>query len=369
MVSAMSVTDETLVVQGVWFDGQRAARQEATVQVVDNRQMKLHVDGTERAYPLAELRLAERWRDGPWPLALPDGSTLWLDETAGPLLNRLPSTYGLLRVWREEAWRVMLVAVALVALLVWLDRQGIGMLAQGAVQLLPRAVDEHVGHKIIEQFDRKRLSVSNVGAERQAAIRERFEAAAARLAPEVKVRLLFRSYRSAGGGAEAGDGDDPRNFNAFAAPDGTICLLDGLTAALSDDEVMAVLGHELGHVVHRHGMNRIAHSIGFLALAGLVWGDGSTFVSTAAAGLQTLRYSRDAERQADAYARSFIAHLQLPPQSLLGTWMKFAQRQASSGGQLPSWMSTHPGLDERIDTERRLLSLTPSEPTPKETRP
>lgn len=366
----MTGTDATVAMQGIWFDGQRATRQAATVQIIGNTQLKLQVEGSERAYALAGLRLAERWRDGPAPLALPDGSTLWLDESAALLLDRLPASYGSLRVWRDTVWRLMLVTVVLVALLAWLDRQGIGLLAQGAMHMLPRAVDEHMGGKVFEDLDAEQLVASKVSEERQAALRVRFETAATQLVPEVKVRLLFRSVKASGHDSQSDDGPDPRNFNAFAVPDGTICMLDDLTEALSDDEVMAVLGHELGHVVHRHAMNNIARSIGFLAFAGLVWGDGSAFVSVASSGLQARRYSRDAERQANAYARSFIAHLQLPPQTLLSAFAKFAQRQASSGGEPPSWLSTHPDLDERIDTERRLLSLPPlADPISKETRP
>jgi Zn-dependent protease with chaperone function len=343
----MTTAAEPATYPAVWFDGRRAVRQAARVHCDKGAWLVVEVDGHANCHALADVAAGERWRHGPWPVGLPDGSTLWLDDTAQALIGALPQTRPWVRAWCASRLRLALVTLALVVVLLWLDRQGIGLFAQGALQVLPRAVDVHAGTVFMKHFDAAYLRESSISQQRQVAIRERFEAAAAQHAPGLKVRLIFRAHK------------DGNNFNAFAAPDGTICLLDGLTDKFTDDEVMAVLGHELGHVVHRHAMQRVAASIGFVALAGVVWGDVSSVATIGASTVKTLSHSRDAERQADAYARSFVAHVQLPPQVLLASWRKMSDEMqhagAGTGADAPGWLATHPGIDDRIRAEQQYL--------------
>lgn len=68
-------------------------------------------------------------------------------------------------------------------------------------------------------------------------------------------------------------------------------------------EALAVLAHEIGHVVHRHGMSGLVRSLGLLSVAGTVLGDFSTVAASALGTVQGLRYSCEAEREADLFAR------------------------------------------------------------------
>lgn len=143
---------------------------------------------------------------------------------------------------------------------------------------------------------------------------------------------------------------DPRGgFNAFALPNGTIVVLDGLANSLSDDEVMAVLGHELGHVVHRHGMKGVMRSVGLLTVAGAVFGEFSTVLASTVASLQTFHYGRDDEREADLYGRRFAEAARLPAGTEAAMWRKLraAEKRLGVDG-LPAWMSTHPSTEERL---------------------
>jgi Zn-dependent protease with chaperone function len=164
----------------------------------------------------------------------------------------------------------------------------------------------------------------------------------------VPVRLVFARLGNERG-HEAG-------FNAFALPHGAIVVLDGLAERLSDDELLALLGHELGHVQHRHGLRAVARGFGLLAVAGAVFGDFSIVVAGAMAGVQNLHYSRDAEREADAFSHRFAAAAGLPPQVTAGLWRKLlAEERRRNITGMPLWLSTHPSTEERLrEAEARI---------------
>src|SRR6185436_5206099 len=109
---------------------------------------------------------------------------------------------------------------------------------------------------------------------------------------------------SAGQGARLLFRDAPRiGANAFALPGGTIVLTDGLVAAAqSDDEILGVLAHEVGHVEGRHSLQQIYRAAGLAVMALLIAGDSSEIVDNVvsqASALTLLSYSRGFEADAD----------------------------------------------------------------------
>lgn len=327
---------------GRWFDGQDNRPHDARARVMDDM-LELELALPEpvlRRYRLASLRVGEHWPGRPLPVGLPDGGTLWLDEAGDTLAKRLAP-----RGWAQRlsaGWRGTLACLlVLVGLLAWFDRQGVGLMVKAALPLVPRSVDDAVGERVYHSLVGSWLTDSRIPEARQDEIDRRFQAVA-RAFPELTLKLEFRRTKQRGGG-----------FNAFALPNGTLVLLDGLTKALDDDQLMAVLAHEAGHVRHRHGMQSVARSVGLLAVASVVMGDYSGVAATAAATVQSLHYSRDAEREADAEAQRLIATLGLPPDTLVRVWTRFAQEMDAHGGEMPAWLSTHPSMAERLDSARQ----------------
>ena len=309
----------------------------------------LHLAGAPPALvqPIAlhTLRIAEPWRDTPTPVALPGGATLWLDGQCTELaaaLHRYGQPY-----WRAhrliESWRaVALCALALVALLVWIDRQGAGIAAQAVLHLVPNSVDRSVGERAMQVIDEHRLAPSQLPEHRRQALRQRFTQIVLREAPKVPIQLEFRRMKT-----EAG-------FNAFALPNGTIVMLDGMAHALTDDELQAVLCHELAHVQQRHAMQALARSVGLAAVSTMVLSDFSSTAVTALSGLQVLAHRRNAEREADAYAMGMLQRAGINPETMASVWRKLMQEQQRSGADaIPSWSSTHPATDERLHAVER----------------
>ena len=113
--------------------------------------------------------------------------------------------------------------------------------------------------------------------------------------------------------------------NAVALPGGQVLLFDGLVQeAESAEELAGVLGHEVGHVRERHVMTALLRQFGLsVLLSGANTGVGDTVF-----GLAQMGYSRDAEREADAYARARMAASDISP---IGT-AEFFERMGREGG-------------------------------------
>jgi len=157
--------------------------------------------------------------------------------------------------------------------------------------------------------------------------------------------------------------------NAFCMPGGRVAFFTGIIdkLQLSDDEIAAVMGHEMAHALREHGRERmakagataIASRLGGAALAGLLGIDpGLTTGATDAAGqLLVLKFSRGEEKEADLVGLDISARAGFDPRAGVGLW----QKMAALNKRAPiTFLSTHPaGRDRIIDIEAHLELLLP----------
>ncbi len=147
--------------------------------------------------------------------------------------------------------------------------------------------------------------------------------------------------------------------NAFAVSGGRVIMTRGLIdAAESADEVTGVLAHEVGHVYHFHPEEQLVRLTGLQVLASIFSGGGNSDLVTNAAALATvLRYSRDAEEEADAYAQSALINANINPLGFKTFFEKISKLEGkkptvddtkSALDQLGNVFSTHPDTSERI---------------------
>jgi Zn-dependent protease with chaperone function len=148
--------------------------------------------------------------------------------------------------------------------------------------------------------------------------------------------------------------------NAFALPGDRIVLTKKLIeTAETPDEVAGVLAHEMGHVYHRHAEAQMVRAMGIELLLRVASGGGDT-ISGLAGLLAILRYSRDAEREADSFAQDQLRKVAIDPLGLkrfFERMMKLEGDRGSSGGifgTVSDMMSTHPVTRERIDAIKPL---------------
>lgn len=161
--------------------------------------------------------------------------------------------------------------------------------------------------------------------------------------------------------------DAPDTINAFALPGGKVGVYTGLINLVeSDDELAAVIGHEIAHVTARHGAERMSQ--GMLAAAGGVALDASTQnqknkeLIMASYGLLAgggiLAFSRAHESEADYIGIRYAAKAGYDPRAAISFWQKMAAK--SGGARMPVFLSTHPSHDRRIsDLEMWIPEVMP----------
>lgn len=153
-------------------------------------------------------------------------------------------------------------------------------------------------------------------------------------------------------------------LNAFAMPGGKIGFYSGIVElAGNDDELAVVMGHEIAHVLLRHGNQRVSaellRSLGAMALAyGTRNQEQHTQLALMAVyGLGTevgfmLPYSRNHETEADEIGLMLMAMAGYDPDAGARFWAKMEERAGRSG--VPEWLSTHPNPGNRIRNLERL---------------
>ncbi len=158
-------------------------------------------------------------------------------------------------------------------------------------------------------------------------------------------------------------------INAFACPGGYIFVHTGLIMAMQhESEVAGVIAHEMGHVTQRHIARRIEQSqwVGILSLLGALAGaflggdaGGAAMAGSMAAGQATmLSYSRANESEADQVGMSYLTKAGYPPHGMVGAFEILSHKQWFTGGTVPSYLATHPGITDRIsDMSVRLARL------------
>ncbi|HVR50008.1 MAG TPA: M48 family metallopeptidase [Pseudorhodoferax sp.] len=155
-----------------------------------------------------------------------------------------------------------------------------------------------------------------------------------------------------------------KQINAWCMPGGKIAFYTGILnqLQLNDDEVAAVMGHEIAHALREHARERAGKSAAtnlganvFSELLGL----GSLGRTVVGGGVQLLglSFSRDNETQADLVGLELAARAGYDPRAAITLWQKM---NTASKGAPPQWLSTHPAGSTRIaEIERNLPRVMP----------
>lgn len=149
---------------------------------------------------------------------------------------------------------------------------------------------------------------------------------------------------------------DSPEVNAFVLPGGHVCVFSGLLGLFrSDEELAAVLGHEVAHVLARHGAEKASTqmALGAFQLALLSLFDLTQMLSAALLLGVELPHSRSMENEADAIGLQLMAGACYDPQEAPGAFARLGK--VSGGARPPAYLSTHPAPADRSERLRQLL--------------
>ena len=152
-------------------------------------------------------------------------------------------------------------------------------------------------------------------------------------------------------------------LNATCAPGGKITFYTGLIEQLNltDDEIAAIMGHEIAHALREHGRERLSQAMAQSAVTNIAMAAAGSYGSAISAANQAAQYilvlpnSRQNESEADAIGLELAARAGYNPQAAISVWKKMIK--ATDGKTSPEFLSTHPSGETRIE---QLSALMPA---------
>ena len=329
-------------IEAVYFDGRSSRLHRVTLQVQDG---VAQVRGdAERDSPLTELRVSERSVHALRKITFADGAYLEVRDVDG--LTALLHSTGHADSWvvrLQQSWRATLAAaVGTLAVLglgyVYVLPAAADLLARN----MPASMERQLGQGVLAAMDRHMFEPSAFSEQRMAALSERFRQLQPPDGGAPPWRLVFRKSRI--------------GPNAFALPSGDIVLTDDMVRLLQDDDaVMGVLAHELGHLHQHHITRRIIQGAVVTASAAMLFGDVSSLLTTAPAALVDMKYSRDAERDADDYAIAMLRQNGVPLEHLVKVFERLHEFEQKHKMDMADYLSSHPASMERIERVRAAM--------------
>ena len=155
---------------------------------------------------------------------------------------------------------------------------------------------------------------------------------------------------------------DPRTINAFALPGGQVFITVALMSKLNSEAQLAgVLGHEIAHVVARHGAEHIAkqqlgaamvNAVGIAASDGTDGGRNAAILARAVNQMVNLKYGREDELESDRLGFQFMTQAGYNPKGIIEL---MAILDSAKGQAQPEFFSTHPNPNNRIERLQEII--------------
>jgi len=322
-----------------YYDG-RDARPRAVTLDIDMGLAVISGDGIDRREPLAALHISDVLGHAPRLIRFPDHA--FCEVADGDAFSRMLAEHGrapsAVSQWEGSLHRVVAAAIVFVLILVTGYRYGIPFLAGAIARQVPVSWTERLSTEVLGVLDTQMFTASELPRPRQQDIERAFR----RLdlpqgAPRERYRILFRKSELLGA-------------NAVALPSGAIIVTDELVALAADDrEILGVLAHEAGHVDQRHGVrNIVQNSLLGVAIAWFI-GDVSAIAAAAPTALIQANYSRELEREADAFAVDVLRTNGIPVRHFGDILRRLEKESGSEGSDAFQYLSSHPATSERLE--------------------
>ena len=150
-----------------------------------------------------------------------------------------------------------------------------------------------------------------------------------------------------------------KDVNAFACPDGSVRVFSGLMDQLSDDELLGVLGHEIGHVALKHSkkawrsaMMRSAASDAIGVFSDTWAAISDSFLGSVSSAVLSASHSKVHETEADDYGYDFLVRHDRNPWAMVKLFEKLKKMSKQKNTKYTKWLkvfASHPDYDTRIN--------------------
>lgn len=330
-------------IEASYFDGRRAIGSPVTV-LFGPREISVIGERIGARYARMQLRVAPGIAGAERFVALPDGGQLLCPSH--PAVLRLPQeerVEGMVHQL-ERRWPIALLALALViASLVLSYLYVLPPAAEWAAERIPPAAERVLGEQTLNWMAKSDwFKPSEIDEPRQRELRHRFADLTRDLPQREDYGLHFRNAPWIGA-------------NAFALPGGAIVITDEMIKeAKSDDEILAVLAHEVGHQHLRHTLREILQGSVVAVAVTAITADAAS-LSVAVTGLPLVaaqtRYSRQFEAEADEFAFALLKRRGISTEAFADLMERLGKGNEEIEREM-SFLSTHPVTSERVARAR-----------------
>lgn len=325
-----------------YHDGKSSNSTQVELVFHDDASISVNGEGISQLHLLNNVSFSPRLGNIPRVLTLPDNATCHISDN--DLIDEFLKTHkhgtvsSIIHLLESRIVYVV-AAILFTALFSWgMVTHGVPYLARQIAFNLPVDVDQALGQGTLETLDKIIFTDSTTKPEIQERLKSRFEKMKYSIDGAEDYQLLFRHGNKIGA-------------NAFALPSGIVVITDELVAlSESDDEVIAVLAHELGHLVYRHSIRMVLQDSAIAVLVSTITGDPfstSSLVVALPTILANANYSREFEREADDYAYQFLTENNIPLVSFATMLEKITEAEEGEESDIESYLSSHPATNNR----------------------
>jgi Zn-dependent protease with chaperone function len=338
-----------IAIRGYFYDGKTSAQVPAECKVYDNGAVQVCAAQNAKVLlklPRFDLKASPRLAHTQRYLYFPQGQTFETEDnrSVDEALARFQKRPWLHAVHLlESRKRYVLACLAVMLAIAWIvGRYGVPAVARIIAHHLPPAAVHRVGSQTLAMLDHSLFKPSRLDPSEQERLKAHFQESVQAHAG-INLQVVFRH-------------GDRLGANAFALPNGTVVFTDKMVRlARSDDELLAVLAHEAGHVAYRHGVQRIIQdsllTFAISAVTGDVSGTSELFLGLPVV-LTELAYSREFEREADHYALRYLQSRAISPRHFANLMRRLEQQEQAESldrqGHWSNYLSTHPTTSERL---------------------
>ena len=346
--------------KGHYYDGKTARVHPAELGVNNNGELELS-PALRPPTPFADIKISSRVGNTPRRIEFADGALFetqdqsiieqWLESRgdASPWVHHLENktSYAL--------GALFLVVVFIGVSVTW----GIPWSSKYIAQMMPASITVPLGDSALESLDKLVLYPSELSPQRQAELRAQFQKRLPTDDSGYEYQLLFR------GGGKIGP-------NAFALPNGTIIITDELVALADfDEELQAILLHEIGHLHHQHSLRQIIAHTSLVVLTTTLTGDitaAGTLIAGAPNVLMEASFSREMETEADSYSLQQMQQLNMDTEHFANIMerLEFAAVDDDECKQPTDSSDTDDNVDEHWLKTTEVLDFFSSHPLTKE---